>query len=141
MGRLVERLRLQNEEMSKIVIPDKVKFQKDYKVRQSDTAAALGSGAAEVFSTPAMIALMENTAMKCLEPYLPDGFTSVGIHLDVSHLKAVKPGNSVTSYAEVVKVDGLKITFKVEVKIKEETVGKGSHTRFIVNMEDFMKRL
>jgi predicted thioesterase len=57
-------------------------------VEKKDTAKHYGSGLAEVFATPALVALMENTAYKSIEPYLPEGFSSVGIQVNVSHKKA-----------------------------------------------------
>lgn len=95
----------------------------------------------QVLATPAMIALMENAAMLALAPHLPDGCTTVGGHIESSHLRPSKVGEKVTATAVVTKVDGKKIEFKVEARSGETLLGEGSHLRFIVDRNKFLKRL
>ena len=59
------------------------------------TAAALGSGSVDVYSTPALIALLEAAAINALAGHLPDGQTTVGTALDVKHLAATPVGINV----------------------------------------------
>ena len=82
-------------------------------VADAVTAIALGSGDMPVLATPAMMALMENAAMLAVKDSLPEGCTTVGGHIESSHLKPTKVGEKVEAVAEVVKVDGKKIFFKV----------------------------
>lgn len=110
-------------------------------VKEEDTAAKFGSGDIYVFSTPMMIGLMENAAMKAVEESLGDEFSTVGIHLDVKHLAATPMGMKVKSKATLVEIDGKKLKFKVEAFDEKEKIGEGYHSRFIIEKEKFMKKI
>ena len=105
------------------------------------TAVKIGSGDMAVLATPAMMALMENAAMLAVADALPEGSTTVGGHIASSHLKPSKVGDTVTATAEVVKVDGKKIEFKVSAYQVDVLIGEGSHLRFVVDRERFMSKL
>ncbi|MFZ5590945.1 MAG: thioesterase family protein [Bacillota bacterium] len=105
-----------------------------------NTAIAYGSGSIRVLATPAMIGLMEEAALKSVQPYLPPGQTTVGIKVDVQHLAATPPGMQVTATAELVEVDGRRLVFKVEARDEKDLVGQGVHERFIVQEEKFLSR-
>ena len=105
------------------------------------TAVKIGSGDMAVLATPAMMALMENAAMLAVADELPEGCTTVGGHIASSHLKPSKVGDTVTATAEVVKVDGKKIEFKVSACSGDMLIGEGSHLRFVVDRERFMSKL
>ena len=105
------------------------------------TAVKIGSGDMAVLATPAMMALMENAAMLAVADALPEGCTTVGGHIASSHLKPSKVGDTVTATAEVVKVDGKKIEFKVSAYQGDVLIGEGSHLRFVVDRERFMSKL
>ena len=105
------------------------------------TAVKIGSGDMAVLATPAMMALMENAAMLAVADALTEGSTTVGGHIASSHLKPSKVGDTVTATAEVVKVDGKKIEFKVSAYTGDVLIGEGSHLRFVVDRERFMSKL
>ena len=105
------------------------------------TAVKIGSGDMAVLATPAMMALMENAAMLAVADALPEGSTTVGGHIASSHLKPSKVGDTVTATAEVVKVDGKRIEFKVSAYQGDVLIGEGSHLRFVVDRERFMSKL
>ena len=105
------------------------------------TAVKMGSGDMPVLATPAMMALMENAAMLAVADELPEGCTTVGGHIASSHLKPSKVGDTVTATAEVVKVDGKKIEFKVLAYSGDVLIGEGTHLRFVVDRERFMSKL
>lgn len=105
------------------------------------TAVVMGSGDLPVLATPAMSALMENAAMLAVAPHLPEGCTTVGGHIDISHLKPTPVGETVTATAVVTGVEGKKIEFKVEARCGDTLLGEGSHLRFIIDKEKFMSRL
>ena len=105
------------------------------------TAIAMGSGDMPVLATPAMMALMENAAMLAIAETLPEGCTSVGGHIESSHLRPSKIGDKITAIAEVAKVDGKKVEFKVAAYSGETLLGEGTHLRFIVDKERFMSKL
>lgn len=110
-------------------------------VTDAVTAIALGSGDMPVLATPAMMALMENAAMLAVADALPEGCTTVGGQIESSHLKPTKVGEKVEAVAEVVKVDGKKIFFKVAAYCGDVLLGEGTHLRFVVDREKFMGRL
>jgi predicted thioesterase len=105
------------------------------------TAVKIGSGDMAVLATPAMMALMENAAMLAVADELPEGCTTVGGHIASSHLKPSKVGDTVTATAEVVKVDGKKIEFKVAAYSGDVLIGEGTHLRFVVDRERFLSKL
>jgi predicted thioesterase len=110
-------------------------------VVESLLATRLGSGSVEVYATPAMVALMESAAVAAIERLLPEGQSSVGIALDIKHLAATPPGQQVRARAEVIDVEGRKVTFKVQAWDEQELIGEGTHTRFVIDVARFMQRV
>jgi predicted thioesterase len=106
-------------------------------VSQNDTATAYGSGLVEVFATPAMIAFMEETALKSVQPLLDENQTTVGFEVCIKHLKATGVGAKVISKAIVEEFSGRKIVFSVEVTHDNKTIGHGRHIRYIVDKDKF----
>ena len=109
-------------------------------VSENNTAAAVWSGALDVFSTPMMIALMERAACECLTDVLHLGETSVGIDINVSHTAASPIGAEITATAVIEAVHGRRIEFTVTASDKSGEIGKGKHNRVIVDTEKFMKK-
>jgi predicted thioesterase len=118
-----------------------LKHTSELTVTDAVTAIAMGSGDMPVLATPAMMALMENAAMLAVKGELPEGSTTVGGHIESSHLKPTKIGEKVCAIAEVTKVDGRKIEFKVSAYCGETLLGEGTHLRFIVDRERFMSKI
>lgn len=110
-------------------------------VEEHLTSIDMGSGDMPVLATPAMLALMENAAMIAVANKLPDGCTTVGGHIESSHVRPSKIGEKVCATAEVTNVDGKKIKFKVSAYSGETLIGEGTHLRFIVDKEKFMSKL
>ena len=110
-------------------------------VTEEVTAVKIGSGDMPVLATPAMLALMENAAMLAVADSLADGETTVGGHIESSHLKPSKIGDKITATAEVTKVEGKKIEFKVSAHSNGVLLGEGNHLRFIVDRNRFIEKL
>ena len=104
-------------------------------------ATAHCSGTLEVFATPAMIALMEQTAMESVADLLPEGSTTVGTEVSVKHFKATLPGNKVSFKSKVIEAGAKKIVFEVEASDVNGLIGKGIHTRYIVDKQSFIDNL
>jgi fluoroacetyl-CoA thioesterase len=110
------------------------------KVTYNDTAAFYGSGLHEVFSTPAMIALMEGTSLKVVEKYLENGEGTVGTEVNVRHLKSTPVGMEVTCTSVLINVDDRRLTFSVEAFNETEKIGEGTHERFIIDNDRFREK-
>ena len=109
-------------------------------VTRENTATALHSGALPVFSTPSMIAAMEGCCAESVIPFTEEGFTTVGIRLDISHEAATPVGEEITVRSRLTAVDGKKLTFYVEAFSRLERIGSGTHERFVVNIERFLSK-
>ena len=109
-------------------------------VEHKDTAAVSGSGALEVFATPAMIALMEKTSLESVADKIGEGNTTVGIAVNIKHLKASPVGSTIRCEAEIIEVDRRRLVFSVKCFEDETLVGEGIHERFVVNSEKFMSK-
>ena len=94
-----------------------------------------------VFATGFMVGLMEWTCLNVLAPHLEDGEGSLGIHINVSHLAATVPGQTVTVVAECSKVEGRRVTFHVKAHDGIDLIGEGEHVRMVVNWEKFEQRV
>ena len=110
-------------------------------VEHKDTAAVYGSGALEVFATPAMIALMEKTCLMGVCDKIGEDNTTVGIAVNIKHLKASPVGATIRCEAELTEVDRRRLVFKVQCFEGEALVGEGVHERFVVDSEKFMAKL
>ena len=94
----------------------------------------------EVYGTPLMIYLMEVVAADAIQPYLPEGWVSVGVVVNVEHLAATPVGLTVTATAEVISVEDNAVVFKVEAHDGTEKIGQGRHVRAPVHLERFVQR-
>ncbi len=110
-------------------------------VGEEHTAPRIGSGRVRVLATPVMINLIEAAALKAAEHLLPVGHQSLGTHLDVRHYAATPVGMKIRATAEITKIDGRTITFRVFAEDEKEPIGDGSHDRVVVNVERFDKRV
>lgn len=107
---------------------------------REDTAQEVGSGSLLVYATPCMVALMEGAACDAIADHIPEDKTSVGIHLDISHISATPVGLEVWAEAEVTAVDGNTITFQVTAFDEAGKIGEGTHKRAIVNSQRFLDK-
>ena len=113
----------------------------EHNVTDDDTASKWGSGLVPVFSTPAMVGLMESAAVKALNGHLSPGQTTVGGRIDVRHLAATPVGMQVRSSAQLTAVEGRKLFFKIQAWDEVELIGEADHERFIVDETRFLGRV
>ncbi|MBR5250944.1 MAG: thioesterase family protein [Clostridia bacterium] len=104
------------------------------------TAANLGSGALPVYGTPYMIAFMEATSRKCVQPHLDEGCGTVGTMVNVKHLAASPVGMTITCRATLIEVDRRRLMFRVEAYDNDGLIGEGTHERFVINNDKFMQK-
>ena len=109
-------------------------------VEREDTALEVGSGSLLVYATPCMVALMEGAACEAIAEAIPEGKTTVGIELNISHLAATPVGMDVRAEATVTAVDGNIITFSVTAYDEAGKIGEGTHKRAIVTAQRFLDK-
>jgi len=109
-------------------------------VSVKNTAAALGSGGLEVYSTPAMIALIEGTCLSSVDPLLPPGWSTVGTELNIKHLAATPLGMKVRAKTELIGIEGRALQFRVEAFDEAGKIAEGTHSRFIVESAKFIAK-
>ena len=122
--------------MLEIGIAGKVKA----KVDNTNTADTYGSGKIKVFATPAMVALMENAAAESVLPHLQVGESTVGISISVEHLKATPVGMNVRSESTLLAINGKRLDFEVTAFDDAGIIGRGKHSRYIIDVEKFMTK-
>ncbi len=110
-------------------------------VGEEHTAPRIGSGRVHVLATPVMINLFEAAALAAAEHLLPAGYQSLGTVLHVRHIAATPVGMRVRATAEVTKVDGRTLSFRLEARDERDLIGDGTHERVVVNVERFDRRV
>ena len=113
----------------------------DHTVTAADSASQWGSGLVAVFSTPALVGLMESAAVTALAGHLAPGQTTVGAHIDVRHLAATPLGMQGHARAELKSVEGRKLAFKIQAWDELELIGEADHERFVVDEARFIGRV
>ena len=108
---------------------------------KADTAAEVGSGSLLVYATPCMVALMEGAACEAIAAALPEGKTSVGTALNLTHLAATPVGMEVRAEAEVTEVEGNTITFQVTAYDEAGKIGEGIHKRAVITAQRFLDKV
>ena len=122
------------------MLKEGIKGTQEVVVSEENTAKTMGSGALDVFATPAMIALMENAACNAIADGLEEGQSSVGTKLDVSHDAATPVGMHVTAKAELVEVDRRRLVFRVTAEDDAGPIGQGTHERFLIMADKFLAK-
>lgn len=118
-----------------------IKGYKEITVTKELTAISLGSGDLEVYATPAMIALMEETASESVKPGLEVGQGSVGTYIAIKHLAATPIGMRVRCESELVEVDGRRLVFNITAYDEKDKIGEGTHERFMISNDKFQSKV
>ena len=105
------------------------------------TAEKAGNKGVDVLSTPMIVQLVEEAAMACIAPMLPEASVSLGTHIDLEHHKPVPVGFIVRTEVELVLVDGPRLSFAVQVFDEQEAVAEGTHERYVMDREKFRSKL
>ena len=104
-------------------------------------ADRVGSGLLHVYATPMVAALMESTAILCIED-LEEGETTVGVEINVQHVKATAIGEKVTCTAFLKEQNDRSYHFILRVEnARGEEIAEGTHVRVRVNKERFLSKL
>lgn len=95
----------------------------------------------DIFSTPNLVLLIEETAIEALVPLLAPGQACVGSSIAIAHSAPTLRGQRVTATATVRAVDRRRVEFDVEVRDEIEVISTGRHERFIVDLDKLASRL
>ncbi|MBP7332396.1 MAG: Fluoroacetyl-CoA thioesterase [Firmicutes bacterium ADurb.Bin373] len=109
-------------------------------VTDQNTAVAYGNRVVNVYASPAMIGLMEKASLESVLPYLEEGMITVGTRFEVQHQAATPVGMNVVVRSTLVEIEGKRLLFTFEAWDDAEQIGKGTHERFIVKLDSFLKR-
>ncbi|MBQ8702750.1 MAG: thioesterase family protein [Bacteroidales bacterium] len=118
-----------------------LKGHKEQTVTPEMSAARVGSGLVDVFATPMLVALVEQTCYESVLPYLAEGQGTVGTLVNISHTSATPIGKRVWCDSEVVEIDRRRLVFKVTAYDEAGPIGEGTHERFVIDTERFMAKL
>lgn len=110
-------------------------------VEEKHLASHVGSGSARVLATPWMIGFMERVSHQLIAQRLPEGYSSVGVMVNVRHLAPSVLGSVIQVSATVISVEKNRVTLKVEARDQDELIGEGIHERVIIEIERFLKRV
>ena len=106
----------------------------------SNSAKTMGSGSLDVFATPAMVALMEKTALQSVAGELGEGQSTVGTALQIAHSSASPIGSVIRCESELVEIDRRRLVFSVVAYDDWGEIGRGTHERFVVDAERFLAK-
>jgi fluoroacetyl-CoA thioesterase len=97
-------------------------------------------GMPQVYATPIMILHMEMASGAAIASWLPDGFVSVGMEVNVRHLAATPIGLTVRVIARLTHIEAKSVVFEIEAWNGVRKIGEGTHRRGIVNVPEFERR-
>lgn len=109
-------------------------------VGEADTAVALGSGEVEVLGTPRLVALCEQAAMTAVAGRVAEGSTTVGLSVQLDHLRPTPVGEAVVAEAHLDRIEGRRLIFTVSAKDERGLVAAGKVTRVVIEVERFMEK-
>ena len=108
------------------------------KVCKENCASLMGSGALDVFATPAVVAYMEMAACYAVNDLLEEGLSTVGTKIDIAHIKASPIGETITAKATLKEIDGRRLVFDVTASDSKGEIANGTHERFIIKVDKFL---
>lgn len=114
---------------------------KVFDVEEKDTAYAMGSGDLAVLATPALVAMLENTAKESILNLLDEDQTTVGIEMQLNHVAATAVGQQVVCKTTLVKQDKSVLFFEFDATVQNQVIAAGTHKRAIVVTEKFLGKL
>lgn len=118
-----------------------IKGHHEQTVTPAMSAARVGSGLVDVFATPMLVALVEQTCYESVLPHLEEGQGTVGTLVNVSHLSATPIGKRVWCDSELTEVDRRRLVFCVKAYDEAGLIGEGTHERFVIDTEKFMAKI
>ncbi len=122
-------------------VPIGIVCKDEYIVKEEHSAKVIGSGDVEVLSTPSMILFMEISSWKCVQKYLPEEYTTVGVKVCIEHKAPAPIGDRILVETKLDTVEGRKLVFYVKALWRNRVIGEGIHERYIVNKQRFIDKV
>ncbi|HEX7976792.1 MAG TPA: thioesterase family protein [Anaerolineales bacterium] len=123
------------------IIQPGMSLETTFVVETQHSAAHIGSGSLRVLATPVMISFMESTSHRLLAQHLPQGYSSVGVLVNVRHLAPTPLGSTVRVRSEVQALEGSRVIFRLQAWDSTELVGEGEHQRMVIDEARFLRRV
>jgi len=117
-----------------------INFTSEMNVTDACTAISMGSGTLRVLATPAVVALIEETAWKSVSRYMDSEHCTVGTALNIEHIAPTPVGMTVRCKTTLSSINGRQLVFDAEVHDGKGIIAKGTHTRFIVDKHKFQDK-
>jgi predicted thioesterase len=121
-------------------VPIGAKGTAEERVQYEQTLTAHNHLLPPVYSTPDMIRLMESAGVHALQAFCEPGEISVGTAVNVEHRIPVGMNAVVRATAEVEAIEGRFYRLRVVAHEGKQEIGKGTITRAIVRVDDFLKK-
>ena len=118
-----------------------IKGRREQTVTPEMSAARVGSGLVDVYATPMLVALIEQTCYESVLPHLEEGQGTVGTLVNISHVSATPVGKRVWCESELTGVDRRRLVFSVKAYDECGLIGEGTHERFVIDTAKFMEKL
>ena len=109
-------------------------------VTPNNTADQIGKGGLPVYSTPALVALVEKLCLEFLGPHLNKDEATVGTKLEVAHNAATPIGMKIKIVATLKVIEGRKLSLEIRAYDETGEVAVIQHERYIVNSTKFMEK-
>jgi len=94
-----------------------------------------------VYATPRIISDVEYACRNFLLGHLDPGEDSVGTKVNWEHVGPALLGAEVTIDIKLVNVEGRRVTFEAAVNDGADAVARGTHERFVVDVQKVRERL
>ncbi|WP_317914073.1 thioesterase family protein [Carnobacterium maltaromaticum] len=117
------------------------KLSKTFIVKEEQTAIEMNSGDLAVLATPALVAMLEETAKDSILELLTEGETTVGIEVNLKHVRPSRISEEIQCEAELIEQTKNILRFTLKALAGESIIAEGTHQRAIVNSEKFMAKL
>jgi len=110
-------------------------------VTENDIASVFGKEYMQVLTTSRIVDFMEYVALSSVQNYLPEGWSTIGIHMNIYHSKHALPGENLTCYSKLIESEGRRLVFDLNLRTQSGIIANASHTRLIINTKAFERMI
>lgn len=114
-------------------------IEKRIKTSPEMAASRFHKSSPQVLSSPTLITFMQTTCADLLAPFLEESEMAVSVRIEMCHLSSTPIGMDINIRAEITKIDGKNVDFKVEAFDEIERIAKAFNEMYIIDKERFAK--